>query len=82
MAQVSFGDRELALVALVSLALAVRYRDAGGEDRGERRDAEHERLAPRAEAQVARPGGERMRAGAEGDERDAGDEQPERRVRG
>ena len=44
-AHVVLGDRELALVALVALAVAVGDRDAGGEHGGERRGGEHERLA-------------------------------------
>ena len=46
-AHVVLGDRELPLVALVALAVAVGDRDAGGEHGGERREREHERLARR-----------------------------------
>ena len=76
---VVLGDRELALVALVALAVAVRDRHAGREHGGQRGKGEHERLAGLAQAQVAGPRAERLRARAEGDERDARDEQPQRK---
>ena len=72
------GDRELALVALVALAVAVGDGDAGGEDGGERGEREHERLAGLGHPQAAGPRADRLRARAERDQRDARDQQPQR----